>query len=105
MMPSVNPKPPFTSSSFASAETNASSAGSSLTTAGLSPCACALAPQAARVATKKIAAKIEEFFMTPPIATREAELEIGGGIDKGNERLFCHLLQKRRNLRDAHLPR
>src|SRR5438445_6424228 len=65
MSPSVNPKPPFTSCSLASRDTRASSAGSNLTTAGLSAWDCALAPQAPRVATDRITAEIDEFFMTP----------------------------------------
>src|SRR6266571_4426138 len=65
MSPSVNPKPPFTSCSLASRDTRASSAGSNLTTASLSAWDCALAPQAPRVATNRITAEIDEFFMTP----------------------------------------
>src|SRR5882672_6205680 len=61
MMPSVNPKPPFTSSNLASGDTSASSAGSSLTTADLSACDCASTPQAPRVANR-IAEEIDKFF-------------------------------------------
>src|SRR6267378_155801 len=63
-MPSVNPKPPFTSSSLASEDTSASSAGSSLTTAGFSACDCASTPQTPRVANR-IATEIDKFFMGP----------------------------------------
>src|SRR6266446_3719910 len=66
MMPSVNPKPLFTSCNLASGDTSASSAGSSLTMVGLSPCACALAAQTPRVAVNRIAAEIEKFFIRRP---------------------------------------
>src|SRR5436309_3317085 len=91
MRPSVNPKPPFTSCSLASGDTSASSAGASLTTAGLSPCACALAPQAPRVAAKRTAAEIEDFFfMTPPIATLGVRPRRRTRQRKENARIFCH---------------
>src|SRR5712691_4636309 len=66
MMPSVNPKPPFTNCSLASGDTSASSAGSSLTMVGLSPCACALAAQTPRVTVNRTAAEIEYFFIKHP---------------------------------------
>src|SRR5438128_2099591 len=66
MMPSVNPKPPFTSCNFASGDTSASSAGSSLATAGLSSCARALAGQAPRVTANRIAAETENFSIKRP---------------------------------------